>query len=405
MALNRGLAVSILRLDIEGFRSLRHVSWEPRQLNVVIGPNGGGKSNLLRALEMLSVAAKGGLGRHVQREGGIVPLLWDGRAEQIRARVTMPSVVPQKHAASGRLTYELALVPLGATGAFVIDSEALGEEAEQGPGGGADPFRLLERDMMEAWLFREREGGLVAVEGDIEPQEALLAAASGPLSIRGWLCHYQRQLASWAVHHELHTHREAPLRAPSVARSESRLDPNGQNLIVVLHTLYANHREFKSELDTAMRAAFGDDFDELVFPPAADQRIQLRVRWRTLRQEQSSADLSDGTLRFLFLLAALANPDPPPLIAIDEPETGLHPAMFPIIAEQAAAAAEHTQVILTTHSPDFLDAFGDSPPTTTVVENQGGETQLRVLNGDSLEYWLKQYTLGELYRSHELEAM
>jgi predicted ATPase len=87
-----------------------------------------------------------------------------------------------------------------------------------------------------------------------------------------------------------------------------------------------------------MRAAFSDDYEELVFPPAADQRVQMRVRWRSLKTEQSAADLSDGTIRFLMLLAILANPSPGELIAIDEPEAGLHPSMLPIIAEHAAAA-------------------------------------------------------------------
>ena len=101
----------------------------------------------------------------------------------------------------------------------------------------------------------------------------------------------------------------------------------------------------------------------------------------------------------------LANPSPPPLIAIDEPETGLHPSMFPIVAEYARDAANKAQVILTTHSPEFLDAFGQDVPTTTVVERQEGQTVLHVVSGDELAYWLKQYTLGELYRSKELEAM
>lgn len=105
-----------------------------------------------------------------------------------------------------------------------------------------------------------------------------------------------------------------------------------------------------------MKAAYGDDFEELVFPPAADQRIQLRVRWKSLKREQTAADLSDGTLRFLFLLTVLASPSPAALVAIDEPETGLHPAMLPIVAEYAVDASSRTQVILTTHSPQLLDA-------------------------------------------------
>lgn len=183
------------------------------------------------------------------------------------------------------------------------------------------------------------------------------------------------------------------------------MEPFGENLVPVLHTLYSSDRDFEREVDSAMTAAFGKEFEKLVFPPAADQRIQLRVRWKSLRREQSAVDLSDGTLRFLFLLAVLANPDPPSLIAVDEPETGLHPAMLPIVAEYAIQASERTQVILATHSASFLDAFGDHAPTTTVVESINGRTRLSVQDGDELAYWLKHYTLGELYRSGQLEAV
>ncbi|MHB1425064.1 MAG: AAA family ATPase [Gemmataceae bacterium] len=198
---------------------------------------------------------------------------------------------------------------------------------------------------------------------------------------------------------------EAQIRSPQVTRAETQVSSDGQNLVSVLHSLYTSSRDFKNEINTAMKAAFGDDFEELVFPPAADQRIQLRIRWKSLRREQSASDLSDGTLRFLFLLAVLANPSPPPLLAIDEPETGLHSFMLPIVAEYAQDASNRSQVILTTHSPDLLDAFGDIQPTTTIVERHDGETKLRVIVGDDLRYWLKQYTLGELFRSKELEAM
>src|SRR5216683_1515 len=105
-----------------------------------------------------------------------------------------------------------------------------------------------------------------------------------------------------------------------------------------------------------MKAAFGDEYEEIVFAPAADQRINLRIRWRSLSTPQSAADLSDGTIHFLLLLTILANPERGQIIAIDEPETGLHPGMFPIVAEFAAAAAESSTIILTTHSPQFLDA-------------------------------------------------
>ena len=131
----------------------------------------------------------------------------------------------------------------------------------------------------------------------------------------------------------------------------------------------------------------------------------MRVRWRTLRRAQSAADLSDGALRFLFLLTVLASPSPGSVIAIDEPETGLHPSMLPIVAEYAVDAATRCQVILTTHSPQMLDAFGDTRPTTTVAHWSDGETTLSVLGDDELSYWLKDYSLGALFKSGELESM
>jgi predicted ATPase len=107
-----------------------------------------------------------------------------------------------------------------------------------------------------------------------------------------------------------------------------------------------------------------------------------------LKSSQSAADLSDGTIRFLLLLAILANPEPDGLIAIDEPETGLHPGMLPILAEFAVEAAERSQVILTTHSPQMLDAFREHTPTTTVARWVDGETQLSVIDGEELSRWL-----------------
>ena len=242
-------------------------------------------------------------------------------------------------------------------------------------------------------------------EDSLPEQETLLSFAAGPFSANRFVAEFKEELATWEIHQGFQTHRDVPIRTPQVTRTETLVSADGQNLISVLHTLYTGNRDFKQEVNTAMKAAFGDDFEELVFPPAADQRIQLRIRWRSLKREQSAADLSDGTLRFLFLLAVLANPNPPPLIAIDEPETGLHPSMLPIVVEYARDASSRTQVILATHSPDLLDAFGDEPPTTTIVERQDGETVLQVVSGEEPSYWLTQYRLGELFRSNELESM
>lgn len=422
--------MKIIELEIEGFRSFRSQVWRPGDLNLLIGPNASGKSNLIRVLELLSNASRGTLGQYVQQEGGIDPLLWDGQVDRLTFRLKMTPLPPYTDTVKDALTYLLTLSRLGRSSAFRIEKEILANFSKVETGELPEPFKLLERDPNHFVVFSTASRRFETTQiptgttpppiqssssasgasttlspGEMSDQETLLSIAAGPFGINQFVTGFQKELVSWKVHQGFQTHRDALIRAPQVTRADSQVGADGQNLISVLHTLYMGSREFKNEVNIAMRAAFGEDFEELVFPPAADQRIQLRIRWRSLRREQSAADLSDGTLRFLFLLAVLANPNPAPLIAIDEPETGLHPSMLPIIAEYARDASTRAQVILSTHSPEFLDAFGDDVPTTTVVERIDGQTQLKMLSGDNLNYWLKQYSLGELYRTRELEAL
>jgi predicted ATPase len=262
-------------------------------------------------------------------------------------------------------------------------------------------IKLAARSQNEAKIFLD--GQWKALEIQRLNGESLLSAFTTSLAIPDVIRICREQIASWQVYHQFSTSRESPVRQPPVASIAKEVSSDGSNLIQVLHTLYSD-RGFERDLDLAMRAAFGEDFDKIIFPPAADQRIQLRVRWKSLKREQSTGDLPDGMLRFLYLIAILANPEPPALIAIDEPETGLHPSMMRIIAEFAAEAALRTQVIFTTHSAEFLNAF-DQPPVTTVARWEEGRTILQTISDEALQYWLKEYTLGKLYLTGELEGM
>ena len=394
----------ILSVRVQGYRSMKDISWSPGNLNILIGPNGSGKSNLLRVLEMISVSARGNLGRYIQRAGGMDPLVWDGKAESIEITVNTSPIGKKRNIDKDSLTYEMKLGRVGKGSTYRIDHELLGNYYHVRTRERTEPFKLLERDPQRAVVFDENEHGLTAPEESVTEEESLLSLTSGPFTQNRFIPPFQRYMAEWSIYHDLHVNMDAPIRQPSIARRETRVDPDGQNLISVLHTLYTGDRNFKNDINMAMRAAFGNDFDELVFPPAADQRIQLRVRWRTLNREQSAAELSDGTLRFLFLLTVLASPNPAPLIAIDEPETGLHPSMLPIVAEYAVCASEQTQVILTTHSPQLLDAFRDVVPTTTVVRWVEGKTSLQNVKGEQLKRWLQTYSLGALFCSGELEG-
>ncbi len=397
--------MKILKLEVDGFRSLSPMNWEPGDLNVLIGPNAGGKSNLLRVFELMSAAATGGLNRFVLREGGMDAMLFDGRAESLRVVVKTSPATGYTDAAQDALTYRLLLARLGQTSSFRVEHELLANFCAVDTGQSSEPYKLLERDWAHAYVFSSRDERFEAPLRSVNDSETLLSLSAGPFTENPAIAEFQKYLAAWTTYANFRTDNDAPVRAARLTRYETQLDADGQNLAGVLHTLYTSNADFEGEIDAAMQSAFGADYNKLVFAPAADQRTQLRVKWHELLRAQSTADLSDGTLRFLYLLAILANPQPQPLLAIDEPETGLHPSMFPIIAEFAREASRRSQVIFATHSAAFLDAFGREPPTTTIVENQHGITSLRVMEGDQLAHWLKDFTLGELFRSRDLEAL
>lgn len=112
--------------------------------------------------------------------------------------------------------------------------------------------------------------------------------------------------------------------------------------------------------------------------------------------------LSDGTLRYLCLLAILLHPTPPPLICIEEPELGLHPDVMPAMTRLLKQASERTQLIVTTHSEVLVDAFGDTPEDVVVCEKHDGCTTFNRLDGEQLKVWLKDYSLGNLWRSGQI---
>ncbi|MBN1581160.1 MAG: AAA family ATPase [Anaerolineae bacterium] len=398
--------MKVTQLDVKGFRSLYDVSWKLGNLNVVIGPNGSGKTNLLTALELLSYSSRGRLSERILREGDMKRLLWNGVAPEISFRLSTSSILPDGDADRESLIYRLNLVPLEIFKTYRIEHELLSsccgiETCEEN-----SFLKLLERTSLSAMVYDERKQALVAPEKPVPENKTLLSFANDPFSANRLLWAYRKQLASWQIYSPyfrlagkfVTPRQDITPTVPWVA-------PDGHNFVSVLYALYTDHPDFKQNLDAALIAAFGDNFEELIFLPVDDRHIQLGVQWRGLRKELAIEGLSEGMLQFLFVITVLAHPDPPPLIAIDEPVSFLNLSTIPIVAEYAVEAATRTQVVLTTHSPEFLDAFSDSPPTTTVLRWEDGKTLLHVVSDETLRYWLDEYTLGELYRSGELEDM
>lgn len=399
--------MGIQRLEIQGFRSLKNVTWEPGRLNLLVGPNGGGKSNVLRALEMISAAAAGKLDDWIRRAGGIVPLTWDYQSDRLSWNLLIDPRDVNLQDAGRALRFQLELKRIGRSGHEITTEDVCRFNPEYGD----KQVHVLgynrlnqsaeiagENGTMTTWSQASREH-----PDGFEPRESLL---SQPIDTRNWVWKSaKRSLSGWRIHQEFSTMRASELRGPVTTQFAPQLENDGTNLVSVLHTLYTNSREFKSIIDEGMQAGFGQEFVGLVFAPAATGLTELAVQWTSATSPHAARDLSDGTLRFLFLLTALANPESPDLIAIDEPDVGLHPSMLPIIAEYASRASKRTQVILTTHSPEFLDAFTDLNPTVTLCHWEDGETSLHTLTPETLRQWLAKYRLGKMFTSGDLETL
>ncbi|WP_309708855.1 AAA family ATPase, partial [Armatimonas sp.] len=298
----------LTRLSVQGFRSLKDITWEPGKLNVVIGSNGSGKSNILRVLDMLCDSTQGHLSNYVKGEGGGIAILWDGVQQDLKVDIHASSdfndefIDPFQDLSDYRYYLALSQNPfhqnsnnfyikdeiLSTNESVLIDYKIKTPELFEIYKNKISPF-----DLSETYLYSEK-----------------LSNSNYDVFI------LKNFIASVSLFMNFDISKNSPLRSPVLTEYEKKPSKNGENIINVLHTLYSENRDFKKIVNDSMMAAFGDDFDELVFPPASDQRVQMRIRWKSLKREQSAADLSDGTLRFLFLLAVLANPEPAPLIAI-----------------------------------------------------------------------------------------
>ncbi len=395
--------MAIRQLEVKGFRSFQDIDWRPGRLNLLVGPNGSGKSNLLRLLELISDVAKGRLGAAIKQSGGVVPMLWDHRATSFAWTLRLDPVDLGRDRVKDAITLEFELANLPNTSSYQIVRDGLGNRVKFDQGLEKSPHWIYQRDLRRAMVFDQQANGLVGFD-EADPNESLLAQIADPRT-NPIPTHARRFLEGWRIYHDIHVERGSAMRSPATTQYVKLVEPDGGNLVSVLHTLYTSDREFKRQIDDGMRAGFGDQFEGLVFQPAAAQQIQLAVQWRSSKGPHAGQDLSDGTLRFLFLLTVLASPEPATLIAIDEPEVGLHPSMLPIVAEYAAEAAGRTQVVMTSHSPVFLDAFSQVPADVTLLHWEDGSTRLFPLPPETLSKWLEQYRLGELFTSGELEAL
>lgn len=356
-------------------------------LNVLIGPNGSGKSNLIEVLSLLR-AAPGDLRAVVRQGGGAQEWIWKGNPDST-ASVDVVVANPE-----GRMPLRHVLTFRAAKQGMALDDERIEN---------ADPYP----DKSEPYFYyRYQQGHPVAkVAGSersltretVEPDKSILAQRRDPDSypVITYLADVYEQVR---VYREWTFGRNAIFREPQKADMRNdRLEEDFANLGLFLNRLRRTPRAKQAILERVRDLYEGlSDYDISI------EGGTVQVFFTEGEFTIPATRLSDGTVRYLCLLAILCDPAPPRLICIEEPELGLHPDLLPKLADLLVEASARTQLVVTTHSDTLIDALSEHPEAVLVCEKHDGRTEVRRLGADHLAPWLEKYRLGELWTRGEL---
>ena len=395
----------IHRLKVSGLLSFgpQGIDLPMEPLNVLIGPNGSGKSNLLEVLALLRAAPRE-LARPIKRGGGIWEWLW--RGDESPHKATMEATVndpekdsPLRHMLEftehgGRFEVTDELIECAETEfsyrlhqghhTFDVQTEPRDQRTSSRPIR-SDSAPIVS-ESLGLNMYRERtklEESVLSQVRDAKTYPALHCLQEQYERIRLY--------RNWSFGPAAELRRNQSTHDPS-----DFLNEGGANLALVLSHFQG---ENKRELVAALQELFEGIVD--VNCPVTGGTVSLFLEEQGGRQIPASR-LSDGTLRYLCLLAILLHPEPPSLVAIEEPELGLHPDLLPTLSDLLVQASERSQLIVTTHSDVLVDTLTDKPESIVVCEKHAGQTLMRRLDKAELAKWLEEYSLGDLWTSGQL---
>jgi len=353
---------SLDKLTIRGFKSIRALEdFELKSLNLFIGANGAGKSNLISFFRMLHAFMEGNLNAYVTDNGGMSDLLFNGR------KVTDAMYFETRF---GRRGHRFTLKP------GPREEPNVTAEARYYSGGLRAWWEMGDSFDGQSKIANEAD----STNSDAEYSRPVVSA-----------------IKSWQIYHFHDTSATAKMRLYEIIQDDRELHIDAANLAPYLRHLQDAHPSAYRGILDAVRLVtpFFDDFILDSRKMGEAEKVNLSWTQKGSDYPMQPYHLSDGTIRFLALATALLQPNPPSTIIIDEPELGLHPHALAILAELIQHAATRTQLIIATQSATLLDHFGVED--IVVVKRHAGSSTFTRLEQKDYDKWLESYTVGELW--------
>jgi len=363
-------------LSVSGYRSLRDVKLELGPLNIVTGANGSGKSSLYRSLRLLYEVAQGRAIASLAAEGGLTSTLWAG-PETISRQMRAGKVLVQGTVRNGPVSLKLGFssedygyaidlgLPIPSETRFGNDPEIKAEAVWTGPVLGS------------ANLLADRRGSFVRIRSnesgawrdsikDLPASDSMMTHCADPVDGLELLLLRERMRA-WRFYDDLRTDRDAPARRPQIGTFTPILASDGADVGAALQTIMEI-----GDAD-ALDEAISDAFDGASLQ--VGNFFQVEMCQYGLLRPLSAAELSDGTLRYILLVAALLSPRPPELMIFNEPEGSLHPNLIAPLARLLSKASDRSQIIVVSHSQELVAALERNPLSTSIeLRKDLGET-------------------------------